>query len=241
LAIVTGGSRGIGAAISRKLASLGHPVAVNYTSNRGAAEGVVQSIEAAGGKALAVAGDVSREDDVRRLFETAEQAFGPVGVLVNSAGIIGGTSRVEDVTAEALQKTLAINVVGPFLCAKHAIRRMSKRNGGQGGSIVTISSVASRLGGPGEFVHYAASKGATDSFTLGLAREVAAEGIRVNAIAPGLIATDMNPQERLDRLVPSVPVKRAGTADEIAEAVAWLVSPGASYVMGAILPVSGGR
>lgn len=239
--IVTGGSRGIGAAVCRKLAASGYPVAVNYASNASAADAVVNAIVAAGGRARAFPGDASREEDVLRLFDHAEKALGPLGGLVNNAGIIGGSSRVDALTAEALNRTMAVNVVGPFLCAREAVRRLSTRRGGQGGAIVNMSSVAARLGGPGEFVHYAASKGAIDSFTIGLAREVGEEGIRVNAIAPGLIETDMNPAERLARLVPNVPMRRAGTADEIAEAVAWLLSPAASYVTGTILTVSGGR
>ena len=239
--VVTGGSRGIGAAICRKLAASGYPVALNYMSNAGAAAEVVKSITDAGGRAQAFAGDVADETDVRRLFEDAEQAFGPLGGLVNNAGIIGGNSRVDQLTLEALNRTLATNVVGAFLCAREAVRRLSTRHGGRGGAIVNLSSVAVRLGSPGEFVHYAASKGAIDTFTLGLAREVAAEGIRVNAVAPGLTETDQNPPERLARLVPSVPIQRVGQAEEIAEAVAWLLSPAASYVAGAVLTASGGR
>jgi len=241
MVIVTGGSRGIGAAICRKLGALGYPVAVNYAANPAAAKDVVRAITEAGGRAHAFAGDVSREDDVRRLFEEAERALGPLGGLVNNAGIIGGKGRVDEIAFEALNRTFAVNVVASFLCAREAVRRLSTRHGGRGGAIVNISSVATRLGGAGEFVHYAASKGAIDSFTLGLAREVAEEGIRVNAVAPGLIETEMNPPERLAKLVPNVPARRVGTADEIAEAVAWLLSPAASYVIGSVLTVSGGR
>jgi len=239
--IVTGGSRGLGAALCRKLAALGYPVAVNYASNASAAEAVVREITGAGGRAHAVAGDVAQEADVLRLFEAAEAALGPLGGLVNNAGIVGANSRLADLDVVALQRTFAINVIGTVLCAREAVRRLSTARGGQGGVIVNLSSVAARLGGPGEFVHYAASKGAVDSFTLGLAREVAAEGIRVNAVAPGLIETEMNPPERLARIGPTIPIRRAGQPEEIAEAVAWLLSPAASYVTGTILTVSGGR
>jgi NAD(P)-dependent dehydrogenase (short-subunit alcohol dehydrogenase family) len=241
LVIVTGGSRGIGAAICRRLAQNGYAVAVNYASRPDAADSVVQEITAAGGQAAAFRGDVSREADVDALFAAAQDRFGrPVG-LVNNAGIVGGTSRVDELTLEALNRTLAVNVVGTILAARAAVRAMSTRHGGAGGAIVNLSSVAARLGGAGEFVHYAASKGAIDSFTLGLGREVAGEGIRVNAVAPGLIDTEMNSEERQARFVSSIPIKRVGVASEIADAVAWLLSPGASYVTGTTLTVSGGR
>jgi len=239
--IVTGGSRGLGAAISRKLAALGYPVAVNYARDAAAAEAVVREIVAAGGRAQAFAGDVAQEADVLLLFDAATAALGPLGGLVNNAGIVGANSRLADLDTAALLRTFAINTVGSLLCAREAVRRLSTARGGNGGSIVNMSSVASRLGGPGEFVHYAASKGAIDSLTLGLAREVAAEGIRVNAVAPGLIATEMNSPERLARVGPTIPMRRAGEPQDIAEAVAWLMSPAANYVTGTILTVSGGR
>lgn len=241
LVIVTGGSRGIGAAICRKLGQEGYAVAVNYAARPEAAEGVVQEIAAAGGQARAFAGDVSNERDVDSLFAAAQDSFGRLVGLVNNAGIIGGSCRVDELTLEALSRTLAVNVVGTILPARAAVRAMSTRHGGAGGSIVNLSSVAARLGGPGELVHYATSKGAIDTFTIGLGREVADEGIRVNAVAPGLIETEMNPAARLARLVPNVPIKRAGVAAEVAEAVAWLISPAASYVTGTTLTVSGGR
>ncbi len=241
LVIVTGGSRGIGAAICRKLGQLGHAVAVNYAARPEAAEAVVHEIVAAGGQAQAFRGDVANEQDVDSLFDAAQQAFGRVAGLVNNAGIIGGACRVDELTAEALQRTFAVNVVGTILAARAAVRAMSTRHGGAGGAIVNLSSVAARLGGPGELVHYAASKGAIDSFTIGLGREVADEGIRVNAVAPGLIDTEMNSSERQARFAPSIPIKRVGVASEVAEAVAWLLSPASSYVTGTTLTVSGGR
>ena len=239
--LVTGGSRGLGAAICRRLAADGYTVAVNYARNADGAQTVVRDIAAAGGTAQAIAGDVAEEADVLRMFDAAAAMPGPLVGLVNNAGIIGGNSRLADLDSAALQRTLAVNVAGTVLCAREAVRRMSTARGGKGGAIVNLSSVAARLGGPGELVHYATSKGAIDSFTLGLAREVAEEGIRVNAVAPGLIETDMNPPARLQRLVPGVPIRRVGQPDEVAEAVAWLISPAASYVVGTILTVSGGR
>ncbi len=239
--LVTGGSRGIGAAICRRLAAAGHPVCVNYAAGAPAAEAVAADIRARGGRAVTVAADVSDPDAVARMFEAAEQALGPLGGLVNNAGIIGGTSRVDALPPADLARVLQVNVAGAFLCAQQAVRRLSTAHGGAGGAIVNLGSVASRLGSPGEFVHYAMTKGAIDTFTTGLAREVAAEGIRVNAVAPGLIDTDMNPQERQDRHVGTIPARRVGQPEEIAEAVAWLISDAASYVNGTILTVSGGR
>ena len=239
--IVTGGSRGIGAAICHRLAADGYPVAVNYAARRDLADAVVQEITAAGGRAAAIGGDVADEADIARLFTEAQAQLGPLYGLVNNAGILGASCRLEDLTAEALRRTLAVNVVGTMLCAQAAVRVLSTRHGGKGGAIVNMASVASRLGGPGELVHYATSKGAIDTFTLGLAREVAEEGVRVNAVAPGLIDTEMNSADRQARIVGAIPIKRVGTAAEVAEAVAWLLNPAASYVTGTIVTVSGGR
>ncbi len=241
LVIVTGGSRGIGAATCRRLARDGYAVAVNYTSKPDLAEAVVAQITAAGGSAAALRGDVSSATEVQTLFAAAQDKLGPLVGLVNNAGVLGGSGRIEDLDASALRRMLEINVIGTVLAAQEAVRVMSTKRGGKGGAIVNLSSVAARLGGPGELVLYAMSKGAIDTFTLGLGREVAAEGIRVNAVAPGLIETEMNSPERLARLGPAIPAGRPGVADEIAEAIAWLVSPASSYVMGTTLTVSGGR
>ena len=241
MVIVTGGSRGLGAAICRKLAALGHPVAVNYAGNAAGADRVVRDITEAGGRAQAFQADVADENQVVRLFEQAESTLGPLGGLVNNAGVTGGSSRVEAITPERLQHTFAINVFASFYCAREAVKRLSTKRGGPGGAIVNLSSAASRIGGGGEFVHYAASKGAVDVFTLGLSREVADEGIRVNAVQPGIIETDMNPPERIARILPLIPMRRSGQPEEVAEAVAWLMSPAASYVIGTIIVVSGGR
>ena len=245
VAIVTGASRGIGAATARLAAARGYAVAVNYHHSPEAAADVVRSIEAAGGRALAVGGDVGVEADVLRLFETAERALGPVAALVNNAGIIGPSGRVEALAADTLEAVMRINVVGAFLCAREAVKRMSTAKGGRGGAIVNVSSGAATLGSPGEFVHYAASKGAVDTLTLGLAKEVAREGIRVNAVAPGMVLTDIHRQAgdpgRVERITPTVPMGRAATPEEIAETILFLLSDAASYVTGAILRVAGGR
>jgi NAD(P)-dependent dehydrogenase (short-subunit alcohol dehydrogenase family) len=206
---------------------------------------VVREIIFAGGRACQIQADVAREEDVVRLFETAERELGPITALVNNAAITGGFSRVESVTATTLAQVMAVNVSGAFLCAREAVRRMSTRHGGTGGAIVNISSRAAKIGSAGEWVHYAASKGALDSFTIGLARELATEGIRVNAVAPGLIETGLHAAngapDRLKRLAGTIPMQRPGTALEVAEAVLWLLSPAASYTTGAILEVGGGR
>jgi NAD(P)-dependent dehydrogenase (short-subunit alcohol dehydrogenase family) len=239
--LVTGGSRGIGAAVCRLLGRAGRPVAVNYARDVAAAQSVCADIMQSGGRAIAVQGDMADEGDIVRVFGAVDSALGRIDGLVANAGITGALTRVDSVTAETVQRVLAVNVVGPFLCAREAVRRMSTAQGGQGGAIVNISSRAAGLGGAGEWVHYAASKGAIDSFTIGLAKEVAGEGIRVNAVAPGLIDTEIHYGDRLARMAPTVPMARAGSADEVAEAVAWLLSPAASYITGTILHVSGGR
>lgn len=243
--IVTGASRGIGASVALALARTGHAVAVNYSNDETGAAGVVRQIQSDGGLARAVRADVSVEADVIRLFDEVERELGPIGGLVNNAGITGGLSRVDALDAAVLNSVFAVNVIGAFLCSREAVKRMSRRHGGAGGSIVNVSSRAAELGGPGEWVHYAASKGAIDSLTIGLAREVAEEGIRVNAVAPGLIETGLHAAsgdpDRPTRLAASIPARRAGTADDVASAVLWLMSKEALYVTGAILPVSGGR
>jgi NAD(P)-dependent dehydrogenase (short-subunit alcohol dehydrogenase family) len=245
VAIVTGASRGIGAAIAKLLGANGYAVAVNYARDEAAAQSVVEHITGAGSRAVAIQADVSREADVLRLFESAERELGPIGALVNNAAITGGFARVEEVGSAALAQMLAVNVAGTILCAREAVRRMSTRRGGAGGAIVNISSIAARTGGVGEWVHYAASKGAVNTFTIGLAREVATEGIRVTAVAPGLVETGLHAANgepgRIARLSPSIPMQRAGTPEEIAQGVLWLLSDAASYVTGTILEIGGGR
>jgi NAD(P)-dependent dehydrogenase (short-subunit alcohol dehydrogenase family) len=243
--IVTGASRGIGAAIARLAARHGFEVAVNFSRDEIAANEVVRTIIEAGGRAVSICADVAREKEVIRLFETAERKLGRLAALVNNAGITGGFTRVEAIDAEALGQVLAVNVAGTILCSREAVRRMSICHGGKGGVIVNISSLAARTGGAGEWVHYAATKGAVNTFTIGLAREVANEGIRVNAVAPGLIETDLHAAngapDRLERLSPTVPMQRPGTTEEVAQGVLWLLSPAASYTTGTILEIGGGR
>lgn len=243
--IVTGAGRGIGAAVARLAAQRNYSVAVNYAINDVAARRVVDEIRAAGGIATAIRGDVSVEADVIALFNEAERTLGPIVGLVNNAGITGGICRVEDLSTETLTRLFAVNVTGSFLCAREAIRRMAPRFGGSGGAIVNVSSRASKIGGGGDWVHYAASKGAIDTFTFGLANELGKDGIRVNAVSPGLIETEIHAAAgdpgRLERMVGFVPLGRTGTAEEVAETVLWLLSPAASYVTGTIVDVGGGR
>ena len=244
--IVTGGSRGIGAATARLAAKAGFDVCINYVRDASAAERAADEVRATGRLALAVQADVAKEADVERLFEATDRELGRVTALVNNAGIPGGQRRrVESLSAESVNALLAANVTGSIICAREAIRRMSTKHGGQGGAIVNVSSLASRLGAANLWVDYAASKGAIDSFTIGLAQEVAEEGIRVNAVRPGLIDTDIHQlsgiPDRLARSAKLIPMKRAGTAEECAAAIVWLASPAASYVSGAILDVGGGR
>ncbi len=242
--IVTGGSRGIGRATALAAAKRGYKVVVAYASNKAAADAVVKNIESSNGKAIAVKCDVGSEADILALFKAADR-FGPLAALVNNAGIVGATSRVDDMSAERIQRMMAVNVTGSILCAREAVKRMSTRHGGKGGVIVNLSSVAAKLGSPNTYVDYAASKGAIDSFTVGLGYEVANEGIRVAGIRPGLIDTDIHASggepDRAHRLSHMVPMKRVGTADEIANAIVWLMSDDASYITSAILDVSGGR
>jgi NAD(P)-dependent dehydrogenase (short-subunit alcohol dehydrogenase family) len=243
--IITGASRGIGAAIARLAGERGYAVAVNFSTGAVEATKVVEDIVASGGRAIAIQADVSHEEDIVRIFQTAERELGPIKALVNNAAITGGFARVEDVSAAAIERVFAVNVTGAILCAREAVRRMSPHRGGTGGTIVNISSRAAHTGAAGEWVHYAASKGAIDSFTIGLAREVATEGIRVNAVAPGLVETGLHAANgepgRLQRLMPSIPMQRAGLPHEVAEGVLWLLSPAASYITGAILEIGGGR
>lgn len=243
--LVTGGSRGIGAAIARLAAVRGYAVAVNYRERRDAADAVVAGIVAAGGRAVALQADVAVEADVVRLFAQCDRELGPLTVLANNAGILETQMRVEAMDAARITRILTANVVGSFLCAREAVRRMSTRLGGRGGAIVNLSSAAARLGAPGEYVDYAASKGAIDTFTIGLAQEVAQEGIRVNAVRAGFIYTEMHASggepARVDRVKAFVPLRRGGHPEEVAEAVLWLASDAAAFTTGSFIDVAGGR
>jgi NAD(P)-dependent dehydrogenase (short-subunit alcohol dehydrogenase family) len=243
--LITGGSRGIGAASALLAARQGWAVAVNYASNSLAADEVVRQIRQAGGQAIAVQADVADEAQVLAMFGKIDAKFGRLDGLVNNAGVVDRTTRVDAMTLERLRRMFEINVFGSFLCAREAVKRMSTRHGGAGGAIVNLSSVAARLGGPGQYVDYAAAKGAIDTFTVGLAKEVATEGIRVNGVRPGIIDTEIHASgglpDRARDLAPQVPVQRPGTAEEVAEAIVWLLGDNASYTTGALLDVAGGR
>jgi NAD(P)-dependent dehydrogenase (short-subunit alcohol dehydrogenase family) len=243
--MITGGGRGIGAATARMAAARGYDVCVNYRRNREAAERLVEEIKATGTMAIGVGADVSVEADVVRLFDVCDAAFGRLDALVNNAGILETQMRLDQMDAARVSRVLATNVVGPFICAREAVRRMSTTYGGEGGAIVNVSSGAARLGSPGEYVDYAASKGALNSMTIGLSREVALEGIRVNAVLAGHIDTELHASggepDRIERVKHQVPMKRGGTADEVAQAILWLLSDEASYVTGSLLDVAGGK
>ena len=243
--IVTGGSRGIGAATARLAAERGYAVCVNYRKSQAAADALVSEITAAGGNALAVGADVASEPDVVRLFETVDARLGPLTALVNNAGILEKQTRVEDIDAARIDRVFATNVRGAFICAREAVRRLSTAHGGPGGAIVNVSSRAAQLGAPGEYVDYAASKAALEALTVGLAREVAAEGIRVNGVRPGIIYSDIHADGgepgRVDRLGPTLPMGRGGDAIEVARAILWLLSDEASYSTASFIDVAGGR
>lgn len=243
--LVTGGSRGIGAATCLLAARQGWAVAVNYSANSLAADEVVREVRAAGGRAMAVQADVANEAQVLRMFEQVDAKLGRITGLVNNAGVVDVTARVEDMSVARWKRVFDINVIGSLICAREAVRRMSTQHGGSGGSIVNLSSAAARLGAPGQYVDYAASKGAIDAFTIGLAKEVAAEGIRVNAVRPGLIETEIHASgglpNRVKDLQHQVPMQRGGSAEEVAEAIVWLLGEGASYTTMSLIDVSGGR
>jgi NAD(P)-dependent dehydrogenase (short-subunit alcohol dehydrogenase family) len=244
VALITGASRGIGAATARLAAGRGYTVVVNYVANRAAAEQVVADIAAGGGTAVAIQADVSSEADVSRMFAEIDRRFARLDALVNNAGITARAARVEDIDVERFQRIFAVNVTGPFLCSRAALRRMSMARGGGGGAIVNVSSKASRFGSPNEYVDYAASKAALETFTLGLAKEVATDGIRVNAVLPGVTDTEIHTftgdASRLERFARIIPMKRIGRPDEIARAILWLLSDDASYATGTLMDITGG-
>ena len=243
--VVTGGGRGIGAATALLAAERGFAVSLNFLKDKDSASSLIDKIKSKNGRAIAVQGDVSSESDVERLFEETDRKLGRVTALVNNAGIVDRGTRVELMTAARIARMFAINVTGSFLCAREAVKRMSTRHGGAGGAIVNVSSIAAKLGGPGEYVDYAASKGAIDTFTIGLSKEVGAEGIRVNAVRPGIIRTEIHASSgdpaRLERIGATAPLGRPGEAEEVARTILWLLSDEASYLSGALVDVSGGR
>jgi len=245
VAIITGSGRGIGAATAKLAAARGYAVCVNYLKNEQSADAVVAEIRAGGGRAIMVRADTANENEVIQLFERVDLELGPLTALVNNAGITGRAGRLTSFDAAAIRRVLEVNVTGTIFCSQQAVRRMSTRNGGAGGAIVNVSSLAATLGGADRWIPYAAAKGAINSFTIGLAKEVAAEGIRVNAISPGLIDTEIHAEaglgDRLQKAIPLVPMGRLGTAEECAEAILWLMSGEAAYMTGGILPLSGGR
>ncbi|MFS2156919.1 SDR family oxidoreductase [Pseudomonas sp. Pseusp122] len=243
--LITGGSRGIGAATALLAARQGYKIAINYLSDHQAAEHICAQVRDLGAQAITVQADASNEDEIIRLFARVDAELGPVTALVNNAGTVAQSSRLEDMSEFRMLKIMTCNVIGPMLCSKHALLRMLPRHGGQGGSIVNVSSVAARLGSPGEYVDYAASKGALDTFTIGLSRELAGEGVRVNAVRPGYIFTDFHAlsgdPSRVSKLEPGIPMQRGGTAEEVAEAIVWLLSDKASYATGTFIDLGGGR
>ena len=243
--IVTGGSRGIGAATARIAGRRGYAVCVNFLKNKAAAKQIVDKINADGGHAIAVGADISKEEEVLELFSTVDDRLGKISALVNNAGILESQMRIEDMDAMRLNRVFITNITGSILCAREAVKRMSIKNGGNGGTIVNLSSAAARLGSPGEYIDYAASKGAIDTFTRGLAQEVAEEGIRVNAVRPGVIETDIHASGgepgRVERIKDTIPLKRGGKPEEVARSIMWLLSSESSYTTGALLEVSGGR
>lgn len=245
IVLITGGSRGIGAATALQAARAGYAVAVNYTANPLAADEVVRRIRQGGGTAITVQADVAEESQVLAMFEKVDAKLGRLTALVNNAGVVDQTSRVDGMSVARLKRMFDINVIGTMVCAREAVKRMSTRYGGAGGAIVNVSSAAARLGSPGQYVDYAAAKGAVDVFTIGLAKEVAAEGIRVNAVRPGIIETDIHASgglpDRARDLAPQVPMQRAGSADEVAQSIVWLLGDASSYTTGALLDIAGGR
>lgn len=245
IVLITGGSRGIGAATALLAARAGYAVAVNYSSNAQAAEQVAGQIRQIGGQAITVQADVANEDQVLAMFKKVDAELGQLTCLVNNAGVVDQASRVDEMSFARLRRMFDINIMGSFICAREAVKRMSTRHGGAGGTIVNVSSVAAKLGGPGQYVDYAAAKGAIDTFTVGLAKEVATEGIRVNAVRPGIIATEIHASggqpDRVSQMAPLVPMQRAGSAEEVAQAIFWLMTDASSYTTGALLDVTGGR